>query len=78
MVEFGVDVCGENKYGHTPCYYADFSNHRHCAGYLMLVETVTKISVDLVSSLYTKNRYMPFLIWLQPIKKSKIKLKKNL
>ena len=38
LVEFGHDVCRSNKYGHTPCYYADFSNKRACAGYLMVVE----------------------------------------
>ena len=37
-----------NRYGHSPCYYADFSNHRQCAGYLMVVDTCLTLSKKLI------------------------------
>ena len=39
-----MDVCSTNQYRHTPCYYADFNNHRPCAGYLMVVETCAMLA----------------------------------
>ena len=48
LVEYGVDVARANRYGHSPCYYADFSNHRQCAGYLMVVDTCLSLAKKLV------------------------------
>ena len=49
LVEFGLDVCSPNHQGHTPCYYADFGNHRHSAGYLVVVETCAQLALEHVT-----------------------------
>ena len=47
-MEYGLDSSRANKFGHTACYYADFSNHRHCAGYLAMVDTCLLLAKQLV------------------------------
>ena len=44
LVEFGLDVTLTNNDGHSPCYYADFSNQRQCVGYLMAIECCKAIA----------------------------------
>ena len=48
LLEYNMDVTKANRYGHSPCYYADFSNHRLCAGYLMVVETCLNLAKKLI------------------------------
>lgn len=43
-----MDVTSGNRYGHSPCFYADFSSHRQCVAYLMIVETSLSLAKKLV------------------------------
>jgi hypothetical protein len=60
-VEYGVDVSEVNYHGYDPCYYADFGNHRDCAGYLCLIKTALAVIAELLRAAVTaKPRCTPW------------------
>lgn len=47
-MEFNADITVANKYGHTPCFVADFNGNKECVNYLIMVETCVKLSIKVV------------------------------
>jgi hypothetical protein len=48
LVEFNCDITIMNKYGHTPCFVAEFYGNQECVHYLMIVETCINLSIKVV------------------------------
>ena len=43
-----MDVTGENHQGHSPCFYADFTNHHQCVAFLMVVQTCVDLAKSMI------------------------------
>jgi hypothetical protein len=48
LVEYNSDITLTNKYGHTPCFIAEFNSNNECVHYLMIVETCINLSIKVV------------------------------